>query len=260
MRHHGLEFVLGAAPDVEEERNEPDAFGQQTAHFLGHARPHGRIDHADHAAPTGKRHDENLSTQAGKICTRSVAPNSRLELRRARLYARAQQRDERSAASPANTSADIREGGRHAHQSIRDHLGRLSCRGLDPRPSFRIGTNRRRVERPGGVRRRGRDGRRHRQRQEGWLEYHLFGRQRRQGPFQLSGIASSIPAITRSPPARSATTSTAPKAADIASGQPATADVTLKKTKNLPHQLTNAEWMLSVPGTRRPEDQVSSIA
>jgi hypothetical protein len=56
MRHHGLEFVLGAAADIEKQRNEPDAFGQEPADFLGDAGPHGRIDHADDAAPTGKRH------------------------------------------------------------------------------------------------------------------------------------------------------------------------------------------------------------
>ena len=57
VRHHGLELVLGAAPDVEEQRNEPDAFRQQPADLLGHARPHGRVDHADDAAPTGERHE-----------------------------------------------------------------------------------------------------------------------------------------------------------------------------------------------------------
>ena len=40
-----------------------------------------------------------------------------------------------------------------------------------------------------------------------------------------------------------------PKAADVTAGQPATADIKLKPTHNLPDQLTNAEWMLSVPGT-----------
>ena len=40
-----------------------------------------------------------------------------------------------------------------------------------------------------------------------------------------------------------------PKAADVAAGQAATADIKLKPTHNLPDQLTNAEWMLSVPGT-----------
>ena len=32
-------------------------------------------------------------------------------------------------------------------------------------------------------------------------------------------------------------------------GKPATADIKLKKTKNLAGQLTNAEWMMSIPGT-----------
>jgi streptogramin lyase len=47
-----------------------------------------------------------------------------------------------------------------------------------------------------------------------------------------------------------------PKAADVAAGQASTADLKLRKTKNLPHQLTNAEWMLSVPGT---EDQKTNL-
>jgi virginiamycin B lyase len=40
-----------------------------------------------------------------------------------------------------------------------------------------------------------------------------------------------------------------PNAADVASGQAATADIKLKPTRNLPAQLTNAEWMLSMPGS-----------
>jgi hypothetical protein len=40
-----------------------------------------------------------------------------------------------------------------------------------------------------------------------------------------------------------------PKAADIAPGATATADLKLKKTRNLGHQLTNAEWMMSIPGS-----------
>jgi virginiamycin B lyase len=40
-----------------------------------------------------------------------------------------------------------------------------------------------------------------------------------------------------------------PKAADVAAGQTATADLTLKPTHNLPSQLTNAEWMMSMPGS-----------
>jgi virginiamycin B lyase len=40
-----------------------------------------------------------------------------------------------------------------------------------------------------------------------------------------------------------------PKTADVAAGTPATADIKLKPTKNLPRQLTNAEWLASFPGT-----------
>jgi virginiamycin B lyase len=40
-----------------------------------------------------------------------------------------------------------------------------------------------------------------------------------------------------------------PKAADVTAGQAALADIKLKPTSNLPSQLTNAEWMMSMPGT-----------
>ena len=40
-----------------------------------------------------------------------------------------------------------------------------------------------------------------------------------------------------------------PGTAKVTSGPAATADIKLKPTHNLPDQLTNAEWMLSVPGT-----------
>jgi streptogramin lyase len=40
-----------------------------------------------------------------------------------------------------------------------------------------------------------------------------------------------------------------PKAADVAAGQATTADIALKPTRNLSAQLTNAEWMMSMPGT-----------
>ncbi len=40
-----------------------------------------------------------------------------------------------------------------------------------------------------------------------------------------------------------------PKAADVTAGQAASADIKLKPTSNLPSQLTNAEWMMSMPGT-----------
>ena len=43
-----------------------------------------------------------------------------------------------------------------------------------------------------------------------------------------------------------------PRKTELASGRTTTADVKLRKTRNLTRQLTNAEWMMSVPGT---EDQ-----
>jgi virginiamycin B lyase len=40
-----------------------------------------------------------------------------------------------------------------------------------------------------------------------------------------------------------------PDAAEVASGAPATVDLKLRKTRNLSKQLTNAEWMMSMPGS-----------
>ncbi|HMA74879.1 MAG TPA: carboxypeptidase regulatory-like domain-containing protein [Xanthobacteraceae bacterium] len=40
-----------------------------------------------------------------------------------------------------------------------------------------------------------------------------------------------------------------PKAAEVAAGNAATADITLVPTKKLPLQLSNAEWLASMPGT-----------
>ena len=45
-------------------------------------------------------------------------------------------------------------------------------------------------------------------------------------------------------------------AADVAAEKPATIDLKLKKTRNLVTQLTNAEWILSMPGT---EEQKSTL-
>src|SRR5438045_3178730 len=47
-----------------------------------------------------------------------------------------------------------------------------------------------------------------------------------------------------------------PVRATVANGKAATADIKLKKTKNLAGQLTNAEWMMSFPGT---EDQKAGL-
>src|SRR5215475_13089601 len=40
-----------------------------------------------------------------------------------------------------------------------------------------------------------------------------------------------------------------PKTAEVAAGKPTTADITLRLTKRLPLQLSNAEWLASMPGT-----------
>jgi virginiamycin B lyase len=40
-----------------------------------------------------------------------------------------------------------------------------------------------------------------------------------------------------------------PKTAQVKAGTPATADIALEPTRNLARQLTNAEWLLSMPGT-----------
>jgi virginiamycin B lyase len=43
----------------------------------------------------------------------------------------------------------------------------------------------------------------------------------------------------------------APTKASVATEKTATADIKLKKTRNLASQLTNAEWMMSIPGTEQ---------
>jgi len=48
----------------------------------------------------------------------------------------------------------------------------------------------------------------------------------------------------------------APAKASVSEIEPATADIKLKKTKNLPGQLTNAEWLMSIPGT---EEQKANL-
>jgi streptogramin lyase len=40
-----------------------------------------------------------------------------------------------------------------------------------------------------------------------------------------------------------------PKTAEVAAGKPATTDIALRPTKRLPLQLSNAEWLASMPGT-----------
>src|ERR1700724_1834209 len=48
----------------------------------------------------------------------------------------------------------------------------------------------------------------------------------------------------------------APATATVAAASSATADIKLAKTKNLASQLTNAEWMISIPGTEEQKAQL----
>src|SRR5204862_2353570 len=47
-----------------------------------------------------------------------------------------------------------------------------------------------------------------------------------------------------------------PKSAEIGAGKTATADLTLRKARNIVGQLTDAEWLASIPGTETPKKQL----
>src|SRR5206468_10039493 len=47
-----------------------------------------------------------------------------------------------------------------------------------------------------------------------------------------------------------------PAKAAVANGKAATSDIKLKKTKNLAGQLSNAEWMMSFPGTEEQKAEL----
>ncbi len=51
MRDDMGKFLPRPTLDIEEERDDPDAFGQDAAQFLDGAGAHGRLDIADDAAP-----------------------------------------------------------------------------------------------------------------------------------------------------------------------------------------------------------------
>src|ERR1019366_5319465 len=52
----------------------------------------------------------------------------------------------------------------------------------------------------------------------------------------------------------------APAAVDIPSGKSTTADLKLRKTTDLASQLTNAEWLMSFPGTPEQKNSVLRCA
>ena len=60
--------------------------------------------------------------------------------------------------------------------------------------------------------------------------------------------ASSSPASTRSASAPSATTSTTARAIEVAAQKTTTHDLKLRKTEDLAAQLSNGEWINSIPG------------
>src|SRR5262249_30938773 len=49
-----------------------------------------------------------------------------------------------------------------------------------------------------------------------------------------------------------------PKTADVVAGSTAAADIKLKPTRNLPKQLTHAEWLASFPGNTPPKTSVTN--
>ena len=57
-RDRALELVGGAFPDAEKQRDHPDALGQHADQLFEPARPHGRLDAAQHAAPAGEGHGD----------------------------------------------------------------------------------------------------------------------------------------------------------------------------------------------------------
>ena len=80
--------------------------------------------------------------------------------------------------------------------------------------------------------------------------HHHHGRQRREGSLQLPCLE------TRARPIRSLDPRDRLRSRRAASGrdraaQPATADIKLVKTRNLSRQLTNGEWITSMPGTQQ---------
>ena len=71
------------------------------------------------------------------------------------------------------------------------------------------------------------------------------------GNFSFPAIEARAPASTRSRSAPSATTSTARRRSSRAPARPRNADIKLAKTKNIAAQMSNGEWIASVPGTEQ---------
>ena len=67
-------------------------------------------------------------------------------------------------------------------------------------------------------------------------------------------------ASTRSASARSATTSSVARSATVAAQKTTTADLKLRKTRDLAAQLTNAEWLASFPGHEAEKASIRGCA
>ena len=112
----------------------------------------------------------------------------------------------------------------------------------------------RRPDGPGLLRRRRPDGRRAGQRQARRLDRHHHGRDRRAGPLQLPGRQARARPVRACASAPSATTSTARRRST--SARRPRADLKLRKTEDLASQLSNGEWIASVPGTDEQKSEL----
>ena len=132
---------------------------------------------------------------------------------------------------------------------FRRHTGpRADSGGLRLLPGPR--PDRGRPHRPSHLRRGRRDGRRAGQRQEGRLHDHHHGRQRAQGrySFPAGKLAPGQYALRIRAVGYDLDNS---KSVEVAAQKTTTHDLKLRKTEDLAAQLSNGEWMASIPGTDR---------
>ncbi len=137
-------------------------------------------------------------------------------------------------------------GGHHyaSHFAARGHRAPCICGFAD---GHRIGADRG-AERASHLHRRRRDGRRAGQRQEGRLQPSRSRSSATATAATASPPARSSPASMRSASAPSATISTITRASTSRRRKPPRVDLKLRKTEDLAAQMTNAEWINSIPG------------
>ena len=115
-----------------------------------------------------------------------------------------------------------------------------------PADGRRAGADRR-ADRPSQLRRRRRDGRRAGQRQEGRLHHHHHRRQRQGRPLQLPAGRLEPGQYTLRIRAIGYDLDNH-KSIEVAAQKTTTADLKLRKTEDLAAQMSNAEWINSIPG------------